>query len=545
MSETATVFQRQRKMRTSIPLTASAVAPLLAACGGGGGGSTTTLNPYGSYEAPSSSYTPPGAPDALAFTLQQTLVDPYWVQSLRNGDADTISAVVSASSREFVYVFPDAQPDYYTEPENTAGWQPASAAVQAAYREIFAYFERIVNVDFREGTSLDGNNVIAVSQTNQADNVLGFAYYPNLTSLLGSDILISNNYDNPTKTGSSTNIDYETLVHELGHALGLKHPFETETGSTVTLNAAEDNSTWTVMTYTLKPGDYDGEFRAFDLMALTELYGVNPSYSAGDDTYLFKSGSGTFVVDGGGYDTINASSLSQAVTIDLRPGGHSFVGSKSVRISDGNQLTISSGSEIEAALGGSGNDTLLGNDLGNLLRGGAGADRLFGSEGGDTFDGGGGLDTLDLSEVAAKSDTVTFATGSGTSSTDTVYSFTQGAGGDIISVSGLSFENLLDVVAATSVPTATVSGVILRLVGTGLETAAGISSALSGGGAFDAIDIAVGGRALILSAGSQSTGQDQCLFHASNTGGTLSVDFLATFQGNYLDIDSWAAANFA
>ncbi|MFI3123508.1 MAG: matrixin family metalloprotease, partial [Methylococcales bacterium] len=56
---------------------------------------------------------------------------------------------------------------------------------------------------------------------------------------------------------------YETLLHEIGHALGLKHPFETPNK----LEKDLDNTNNTVMSYTYK-GDYKTEFQSYDLAAL-------------------------------------------------------------------------------------------------------------------------------------------------------------------------------------------------------------------------------------------------------------------------------------
>ena len=40
----------------------------------------------------------------------------------------------------------------------------------------------------------------------------------------------------------NTNYDYETLVHEIGHALGLKHPFEADRNNSSILNEYEDQT---------------------------------------------------------------------------------------------------------------------------------------------------------------------------------------------------------------------------------------------------------------------------------------------------------------
>ena len=64
------------------------------------------------------------------------------------------------------------------------------------------------------------------------------------------------------------NNGYETLLHEMGHALGLKHPFEGD----IRLPGATDTSANTVMSYTDSGGPYS-TFRPYDLAALNWLYG--------------------------------------------------------------------------------------------------------------------------------------------------------------------------------------------------------------------------------------------------------------------------------
>src|SRR6185436_6186669 len=52
----------------------------------------------------------------------------------------------------------------------------------------------------------------------------------------------------------------------------------------------------------------------------------------------------------------------------------------------------------ENVTGGSGNDSLIGDTLANILNGGAGNDRLKGQAGNDTLIGGSGVDTADYSD---------------------------------------------------------------------------------------------------------------------------------------------------
>lgn len=520
----------------------------LSACGSGG--SETALVTSGdtsgslpaNYVPPPSIYTPPGTAGVNAFALQTSYTEPYWVAALGNRDFGQLGAFFGAYDNVVEYAFPAVIPDYASS-FDASGWAPASAAVQAAYRTIFAELEEVLNVDFVEVTDLTDFNVIAISQNDQP-GYSGYAYYPNASYLVGSDILISNDFDAPAAVGALTNFDYELLLHELGHALGLKHPFEADGTATAELSAAEDNSYWTVMTYTLRSAAYDGYFRDLDMMALAEVFGINPDHRAGNDSYGFSSTGGTFILDGGGIDTITAEGRSDTAHIDLRPGMQSCLGAKSAYITAPWQLTISSGSQIENASGGFGDDYLIGNGLANLLTGGAGSDRIFADEGEDHIYAGPGEDIIDLSEAVAASDVLIFESTPATNGKDTVYSFVQGVAGDVIRFDPMAGANLLSVVSSALVPLANVSGAILRLVQDGLDTAAELDVALSAGGAFGDLTISAGAQALVLTAAAQATGQDQHLFHVHNSGADLAVTHLATLVGNALDIDSWHANNF-
>ena len=174
-----------------------------------------------------------------------------------------------------------------------------------------------------------------------------------------------------------TNYDYEVLIHEIGHSLGLKHPFEPDGHNTALLETNEDNTTHTAMSYDDYSFSFDGTFRALDWMALTKLYGVNPLFAPGNDTYNFNTSEGIFIIDGGGTDTIDCATTVSDVYIDLRPGMHSYHGAKSAFITSANQLTISHGSNIENVETGSGNDVVIGNDLDNIIKTSDGNDTIF------------------------------------------------------------------------------------------------------------------------------------------------------------------------
>ncbi|HEY1042493.1 MAG TPA: DUF4214 domain-containing protein [Telluria sp.] len=65
---------------------------------------------------------------------------------------------------------------------------------------------------------------------------------------------------------------YETLLHEIGHMLGLKHPFDTTTGNSITLPDSLDKPANTLMSYDWAPASY-AQFSQYDVAALMWLYG--------------------------------------------------------------------------------------------------------------------------------------------------------------------------------------------------------------------------------------------------------------------------------
>jgi serralysin len=112
----------------------------------------------------------------------------------------------------------------------------------------------------------------------------------------------------------------------------------------------------------------------------------------GDDTYVFGVASSAeadsiFEAEDAGTDTIVFSSLTEDVVLKL---GTSVVQS----VHNNRTLHLNSSLTVENAIGGSGNDLLLGNSLANRLEGRAGNDILVGQNGDDQLIGGDGRDLL-------------------------------------------------------------------------------------------------------------------------------------------------------
>jgi Ca2+-binding RTX toxin-like protein len=211
--------------------------------------------------------------------------------------------------------------------------------------------------------------------TNEQPSSLGYAYYPPV-----GDVYIDVDAVTPY-----------VLIHEIGHAIGLKHPGDYGSRPPF-LPDEEDTRDNTVMSYN---GATVEELQAFDIAAVQYLYGVNPDARTGDDTY-FLAGGEPIIWDGGGTDTISAAGIAVATHIDLNDGHRSWIGAREHSILADGQYFIGYHTAIENAIGGAAADAIIGNKLANLLYGGAGNDSLTGGQGDDTLIGGAGRDCFDF-----------------------------------------------------------------------------------------------------------------------------------------------------
>lgn len=194
------------------------------------------------------------------------------------------------------------------------------------------------------------------------------------------------------------------LLHEIGHALGLKHPHEAEDGNPVTLSGTLDSVKFTVMsTFEARNGTSVSPLPStpmlYDIRAIQYIYGKNSTFNAGNDTYDFFQGQSYYqtIWDGGGIDTIRYNAATQGGRISLQDGTFSELGNP-IRLGSFSTQTetvaIAFDAIIENAIGGNGNDTILGNAFANSLTGTSGNDSLDGVGGNDALDGGTGNDSL-------------------------------------------------------------------------------------------------------------------------------------------------------
>lgn len=246
--------------------------------------------------------------------------------------------------------------------------------------------------DYPPSSSVDAAQVRHIKLS--ANNTLLY-FDPNR----GSEYGIYDDY----KTAYAKGLD--TTIHELGHILGLKHPFD---GNTL-LPENYRNKFFTVMDYNLGCSTSDcfapTSLKKMDVLALQHLYGKSKqSVNAGNDIHEFDDSYDyhQMLVDSDGDDTISLADATRDSVIDLRPTAFSsIVPNPSFNVDENlepigrsfNNFTMHIDTKIENVTGGSGDDELIGNELANELSGGSGDDFLKGLEENDYLDGGEGVDT--------------------------------------------------------------------------------------------------------------------------------------------------------
>lgn len=298
---------------------------------------------------------------------------------------------------------------------DTPGNQPAwSAAQREAVVNVLAAWSAVANVSFVEydsGTLFTQSKAdVAVTLTGNdlqtGVGAIAFGLFPSpafvdaIVPEVGytraeyprpeGDVFFDNAYAG-FQYLSEGGYGFSTILHEIGHALGLKHPYDDGGSGRPTFAelgiAGFDHVRYTVMSVNddnvpLSSTAFPATPMLLDVLAIQKIYGPNLTYHAGNDTYrVVNELAGRTIWDAAGVDTIDASDLTSGMTIDLRQGHATSNG--------GLGLWVAYGTTIENAIGTGRGDTIYGNEADNVLDEsrslGASFNQLRGGDGNDTY----------------------------------------------------------------------------------------------------------------------------------------------------------------
>jgi hypothetical protein len=292
-------------------------------------------------------------------------------------------------------------------------------------------------------------------------------------SAQSGDVWYTQGYSTSFDQGS---FNYYTALHEVGHAVGLSHPFDGGGRGSTTLADNKDFVRNTVMSYTSNDRNYyfvpdntasptsisskrwyPTDPGLLDVNVIEHMYGTATSTNAGDTIYTFDD-KPVFIrtlIDSGGIDTIDASNQTEEVVVNLNGGTAASIGiwssaeqlahyssyginatSTVVSVNAGqasgsnkspfakgwyegiDNLQLPASSIIENVKGGAKADILTGNSSDNEITGNGGNDIIEGGAGSDTAVYTGAKANYTITDNG--SNNYTIADNVGTDGTDTV-----------------------------------------------------------------------------------------------------------------------------
>jgi len=333
------------------------------------------------------------SPSGFTFALPASLTGNAQVDSLIYGTywMDTLSNGTFSTALTYSFMTTDSYfaRSYSDVNEYTSGYV-LSSAQQSAIVSALGKWSSVADIKFTQVSESSTNvgDLRFGGYGDMDDNTAAWGYFPGLSASAG-DVWIGPATSDPSPVQGS--YDYLTFVHEIGHALGLKHPFSPGPNNPTVLAAQYDDVRYTVMSYHNSYSYEPTSPMLLDIAAIQSLYGANTLWQTGNNTYSWTADQSVFetIWDAGGNDTIDASNQLSAVRINLNEGQFSKIGQAFLNTDTNTAfnegLAIAYGAKIENAVGSANDDTLIGNALGNVLNGLAGKDIMIGGAGNDTY----------------------------------------------------------------------------------------------------------------------------------------------------------------
>jgi Metallo-peptidase family M12 len=301
---------------------------------------------------------------------------------------------------------------------DSKGFKPMSDEQKAGVLRAFDYLSSLIGVTFEEVANASEADINFGTNNQYSQGSSAYANVPNGSGDHPVYLMLDNGPGNLNTSMATGSYGWQTLIHELGHTLGLKHPgnYNASGGSVPGpyLPKALDNRAYTLMSYNNPAGTMEvtktttngisykysassvnaSTYMMYDIAALQFLYGKGTG--AGLDAYQVN----TFTADWSGMQTlwmpengsIDASETDYSNIIDLRQGALSSINVIPKSITDSfpsslqtaatymglNNVGLAFGSQVTTAKGGAATDvfyTTLDNSVD--LYGGNGDDTVY------------------------------------------------------------------------------------------------------------------------------------------------------------------------
>ncbi|MCV2891377.1 M10 family metallopeptidase C-terminal domain-containing protein [Ruegeria aquimaris] len=285
--------------------------------------------------------------------------DIRWNSTSQLGSATTIT-----------FSFLTEVPVYYgANAVERQGFQSLNTGQMEAVLAVLEHVQSFTGIKFVEATGEIGDITFGIADLPKGS---GQAYSPGTTDVSGDVWFDLQAFGSATpEVGGSEML---LILHELGHALGMKHAHEGQV-----LPASEMNNQYTVMAYSQHPtsaGIDASTYMSYDMAALQFLYGSNSQDTSSDDVYDVANLVDTVqtISDSGGWDVLDAAASATDVLLNLNQGSFSTSGTAFGWYPIRENIAVAFGTDLEEARGGFGNDTLIGNAENNVLIGNSGAD---------------------------------------------------------------------------------------------------------------------------------------------------------------------------
>ncbi|MEG3926886.1 M10 family metallopeptidase [Microcoleus sp. D3_18a_C4] len=375
------------------------------------------------------------AAQASAFSNSNE-IDALLTRSRANPGQPAKWNVAPGGTITYSFVTADSAASYFAS-RNETNIEEVNDRIKQNVRQILRdNYATVLPLNFVEVPDSAQSNIrIMFSDGPGAD---GYAYsgYPGQLGAVAIHLQKLNENDPETAFSAGPgSYGHFTLIHEIAHAMGLKHPGNYNGSSSgLTGNSADlpylpfdkDNTRNTIMSYNAayrRFNDPNAEnprsLMAYDIRALQYLYGARSDFNGDNNVYKFDSTNFNTVQtiwDGGGSDTLDFSALpaNNVYSLDMNQGkplttksalGYLGYYLEPSQLPPGADLDrvyttetfgtyIAFGADIENLVGSAGNDQVLGNELANSILGSAGIDTISGGRQSDTLDGGEGGDYI-------------------------------------------------------------------------------------------------------------------------------------------------------